>query len=201
MDEMNNEVNKEAQPNTQPADNGNQGSDRMFTQAEVDKIIKERLARAKATPKEPTEAEIRELELTARERRLSCREYLIDKGYPAELMDVIDTSDIEGFKTKADTVSGLLNTGKQKHTADSPELQLLKARIAQERGIPAELAGRLTGESEKELMQDAENLLMIVRKIKGPPPLHDPESSADWERPDGFARKKHTPRQVGMYKE
>ena len=198
MDEMN-EVNKESQPTTQPADNGNQGSERMFTQAEVDRIVKDRLARAKATPKEPTEAETRERELTARESRLSCREYLIDKGYPADLLDVIDTSDIEGFKTKADTVSGLLNTGKQMNTADSPERQLLKARIAQERGIPAELAGRLTGESEKELMQDAENLLMIVRKIKGPAPLASTDPSAWMGRPDGFSRKKHTPKQIGPY--
>lgn len=191
--------NTEQQPTTQPAENGNQGNDRMFTQAEVDKIVKDRLARAKNTPREPTETEIRERELTARESRLSCREYLVDRKYPAELLDVIDTSDIEKFKTKADTVSGLLNTSKLKHAADSPERQLLKSRIAQEKGIPAELAARLTGESEKELRQDAETLLMIVRRIKGPAPLANLEPMPGMS--DGFTRKKHTPKQVGIYTE
>ena len=37
-----------------------------------------------------------------RENRLSCQEYLLEKGYPAELLNVIDTSDVEKFKNKAD---------------------------------------------------------------------------------------------------
>ena len=197
MDEMN----TEQQPTTQPADNGTQGTERMFTQAEVDRIVKDRLARAKNTPKEPTEAELRERELVARESRLSCREYLIDQGYPAELLDVIDTSNIEEFMTKADTVSGLLNTRKQKNTADRPELQLLKTIIANEKGIPAELADRLTGEDEKGLRADAENLLMIVRRIKGPAPLATPEHDLGFGRRNGFNGKKHTPRQAGIYSE
>lgn len=191
--------NTEQQPTTQPADNGTQGNERMFTQAEVDRIVKERLSRAKNMPKEPTETEIRDRELTARESRLSCREYLIDKGYPADLLDVIDTSDIEGFKTKADTVSGLLNMRKQQRTADNPERQILKARIAQETGIPAELAAILTGESEKELRQDASALMMIVRRIKGPAPLHNPEPMLSMGVGDGFSKQKHTPKQIGAY--
>ena len=108
MDDMNN-VNTEQQPTTQTADNGTQGGERMFSQAEVDKIVKERLARVKAAPKEPTEAELRERDLTARENRLSCKEYLIQKSYPRELLDILDTSDPEDFNKRADMVFGLMD--------------------------------------------------------------------------------------------
>lgn len=191
--------NTEQQPTTQPAENGNQGSDRMFTQAEVDKIVKERLSRAKSTPREPTETEIRERELTARESRLSCREYLVDRKYPAELLDVIDTSDIEGFKTKADTVSDLLNMWKQKRTADSPERQILKARIAREKGIPAEMADRLTGEDEKGLRADADIMAASLRAFKGAAPLYNPEPMLSMGVGDGFSKQKHAPKQIGAY--
>lgn len=109
MDEIT-DKNNEPQPNTQPAENGNQGGGKLFTQAEVDKIIKERLARerAKAAPQEPTEAEKREKDLTARENRLSCRAYLMDNSLPSELLDVLDTSDIEKFRKAAATVSRLM---------------------------------------------------------------------------------------------
>ena len=108
MDDMNN-VNTEQQPTTQPADNGTQGNERMFSQAEVDRIVKDRLARVKAAPKEPTEAEIKERELVTRENRLSCREYLIKKSYPRELLDILDTSDPKDFNKRADMVFGLMN--------------------------------------------------------------------------------------------
>lgn len=192
MDGMNN-TNIEQQPTTQPADNGTQGSERMFTQAEVDKIVKERLARAKTAPKEPTEAETRERELTARESRLSCREYLIDQGYPAELLNVIDTSNIEEFKTKADTVSGLLSTKEQPRKAENPELLEMKRRIGLERGIPADLAARLTGDNENDIYKDADVMKGIIRAIKGAAPLADHDISHG--SPSGFRNTKHTPRQ------
>ena len=196
MDGTNN-TNIEQQPTTQPADNGTQGSERMFTQSEVDKIVKERLARAKTAPKEPTEAEIRERELTARESRLSCREYLIDRGYPVELLDVIDTSDLDKFKNKADTVSGLLNTKGQSREAAAPELLEMKRRIGLELGIPAELAARLTGENEKDIYKDADVMKGIIRAIKGAAPLADHDISHG--SPSGFRNAKHTPRQSWSY--
>lgn len=110
MEEINNNQNVEQQPTTQPADNGKQGNERTFTQQEVDRIIKERLERdrAKRSPAEPTEAEKREAALTARESRLSCREYLLDSGLPSSLLDAFDTSDVNRFKKAVDSVSGLI---------------------------------------------------------------------------------------------
>lgn len=116
MDEIT-DKNNEPQPNTQPAENGNQGGERMFSQTEVDKIIRERLARerAKAAPQEPTEAEKREKDLTARESRLNCRAYLLDNSLPAELLDVLDTSDITKFKQAAETVSRVMKAQRPRY--------------------------------------------------------------------------------------
>jgi len=111
MEEIINNQNVEQQPTTQPADNGNKGNERTFTQAEVDRIVKERLERDRAkrrAPAEPSEAEKKEAELTAKENRLTCREYLLDSGLPSSLLDAFDTSDINRFKKAVDSVSGLI---------------------------------------------------------------------------------------------
>ena len=98
------------QPTTQPAENGKQGSGKLFTQEEVNNIVRDRLAkdRAKRAPAEPSEAEKKEMELTARESRLSCREHLLENGLPTSLLDAFDTSDINRFKKAVDVVTGLI---------------------------------------------------------------------------------------------
>ena len=60
MEQENNQNNTQ-QPNTQPAENGDQGGGKLFTQEEVNTIVRDRLARerAKNTPPEPTEEEKR----------------------------------------------------------------------------------------------------------------------------------------------
>lgn len=57
----------------------------------------------------------------------------------------------------------------------------LKARIAHEKGIPYELAGRLTGEDEAELRADAESLskLIATNSKPSPPPLRSNEPAGD----------------------
>lgn len=55
------------------------------------------------------------------------------------------------------------------------ETSALKARIAKEKGIPAEMADRLSGETEKDIKADAEAMAGILKTIKGPAPLADPE--------------------------
>ena len=111
MDNTENQ-NIEQQPNTQPADNGNQGGGKMFTQEEVNQIIKDRLdrERAKAKPPEPTEEEKRQQELTARENKLSCREYLVSSGHPTELLDILDTSDPKDFQRKVESLEKLFQS-------------------------------------------------------------------------------------------
>ena len=79
-------------------DNG--GSDgKMFTQEDVNRIVSERLARERDKL-----VDDREKDLKAREARLDCRDYLDSKKYPAKLLDLLDSSDVEKFKTAADAM-------------------------------------------------------------------------------------------------
>ena len=94
-----------------PADSG-----KLFTQEEVNRIIKERLSRQKIKANEDQEAEYknksddlakRETDLKAKETRFQCKEYLFSKGYSNELLEILDTNDFESFKKKADKVNAL----------------------------------------------------------------------------------------------
>lgn len=106
---------------TQPVDNGTSSDEKIFSQRELNEIIRIRLERerAKLQPKEPTEAEImqqeaeqKQKELDARESRLTCKAYLMDSGYPMDLLNVLDTSDPDAFKDRALTVMGMINAAK-----------------------------------------------------------------------------------------
>lgn len=50
----------------------------------------------------------------------------------------------------------------------------LKHRIAKEKGIPLDMASRLTGDDEKALRADADAMAKTLKAYKGPAPLHDP---------------------------
>lgn len=57
---------------------------------------------------------------------------------------------------------------------DQFKLDNLRRSIAQKKGLPAELAGRLTGTTEKEIGADADAMAAIFKAAKGPAPLFDP---------------------------
>ena len=76
---------------------------------------------------------------------------------------------LEGYKGYEDKLTEKSNLIKQYETKE------LKYRIANEKGIPLELAGRLSGETEEELKQDAETLSSFVAKKQQPLPLKDTE--------------------------
>lgn len=88
-------------------------NERMFTQDEVNRIIKQRLAKVKETNM-ATEEEIarmvdeataaRNAELDTKENQLNCRLYVAEKGYPKQLLDALDTSNLDNFKQKADSL-------------------------------------------------------------------------------------------------
>lgn len=107
MSEEMNTQNTEQQPTTQPADNGNQSGSKMFTQEDVNRIVSERLARDRKDRSTQDEADARERDLQARESRMSCREFLHDNKYPAELLDLVDCSDVEKFKETIGKINGL----------------------------------------------------------------------------------------------
>lgn len=54
--------------------------------------------------------------------------------------------------------------------ANAAEAKLLKIAVAQKKGIPVELAERLTGSTEEELTKDAESFSGFLRPA-APPPL------------------------------
>ena len=63
------------------------------------------------------------------------------------------------------------------------EMASLKARIAHEKGIPYELAGRLTGEDEESLKDDAESLSKLINTKPAPAPLKDTEPAKGKDDP------------------
>jgi len=79
--------------------NDNQEEERLFTKEQVNEIVRKRLERHK---EEIQTLETRTAEVTKRENTLKCREFLMEKDYPKELMDILDTSDVETFMKKAE---------------------------------------------------------------------------------------------------
>lgn len=118
---MSEEITKEVQPTTEPTPGatGEQGGERTFTQDEVNRIVSKRLKEERdkltAQPKETEEEKAmkaRESDLKARESRLDCRDYLESENLPGELLDILDTSDVEKFKATAGKLADLLPGGK-----------------------------------------------------------------------------------------
>lgn len=81
-----------------------------------------------------------------------------------------DVKDLQGQIT---TLTGERDTLQAKVTGF--EVGALRQRIAKEKGIPDEMADRITGETEADIRKDAEAVAKLVKKIKGPPPLFSPE--------------------------
>lgn len=127
---MSENTNQNTQQTATPTPEGTGG--KMFTQEQVNEIVRERLAREKAKA-EPTAIDERENALKAREARLDCRDWLeeLSKGGKAAsgvmgLLDILDTGDSEKFKK---TVTALLELG-----AFNPQLELLKIHRVDMRG-------------------------------------------------------------------
>lgn len=134
------------------------------------------------------------------------REFLEKLGLEKEVIDKImkehgktiqsvkpeDYDDIkEENKTLKDTVTTLENSlkdfeGYEDKLAEKDnkikeyELKNLKYRIANENGIPLELASKLTGETEEDLKKDAETLSSFITK-KQTLPLRTTEPQVDDE--------------------
>lgn len=92
------------QTNTQPEESGAQ---RTFTQEEVNKIVSERLERERNKKVDNSEYETRLKELTERENKFACKEFLKEHQLPDELLEVINTSDVEKFKATAESIGNI----------------------------------------------------------------------------------------------
>ena len=103
MDEIKtNDIEVNAQP-----DQGEK-SERLFTQAEVNEIVRKRIAKEKAKQPEQAAPAFDDAELTARANRLDCREFLLDNGLSPDLLDVIDTTDSKVFIDKVTKLQGMM---------------------------------------------------------------------------------------------
>ena len=111
----------------------NNGSERMFTQSELNTIVADRLARERSKSAERVgDLDTREKDLKAREEALeareealeaksqrfnqweareACRQYLADNHISAALLDKLDTSDPEAFKTAVKAVQSVTSNG------------------------------------------------------------------------------------------
>lgn len=95
-----------------------------------------------------------------------------------------DVNDLQGQITtltgERDTLQGQITTLTEERDALQGKVKgfetgALRQRIAREKGIPAEMADRLTGETEADIRKDADVVAKMVRAIKGPAPLFDAE--------------------------
>jgi small-conductance mechanosensitive channel len=71
---------------------------------------------------------------------------------------------LKAFEDRDKTAAQLLEeraANAEKAAADA-QTQLVRYRVAAEKGLPAELAGRLQGANEKELAADADKLLALI---------------------------------------
>lgn len=76
-------------------------NEKMFTQQEVNEIIKKRLERDKNKNQQygsDEEVEALKNQLTQRENRLNAKEYLLDNNIPLDVLNMLDTSDLNAFK-------------------------------------------------------------------------------------------------------
>lgn len=87
-------------------------------------------------------------------------------------------ADYETLKTQVGTLTTERDTAVQQLTDANAKIKTyetnsVKMRIAQEKGLPAEMALRLTGETEEDISKDADSMVQIFKATKGAAPLFD----------------------------
>ena len=91
-------------------------------------------------------------------------------------------ADYENLKTQVGTLTTERDTAVQQlgdanAKIKTYETNSVKMRIAQAKGIPAEMALRLTGETEEDIAKDADSLAQIFKTTRGAAPLFDNSTS------------------------
>ena len=132
----NNTQNTTQQANTQPEGNG--PAEKMFTQEEVNNIVRERLNRVKAGAAEQDErataldereaaVQQREQAMQQKESRVACEDHCKAKGYDTAFLDLLDTSDPERFTVLLDklheTAAADLKAHQEAEQATQAELE------------------------------------------------------------------------------
>lgn len=86
--------------------------EKKFTQADLDRIVKERLKRAERNMDTAQQSDLatQKAELDKKESRIDCHQFLLDRGYPLELLDILDTSNLTEFKSRAAKIQSLIRS-------------------------------------------------------------------------------------------
>lgn len=134
------------------------------TQEQLDKVIGTRIAKAKEAAKAEFQSKLDELDTLT--TKLEEKESKI-----TSLTDELETA--KAAKTANEAKIADLTAKVQKYEADS-----VKTRIAQEFGLDAGLANRLTGDTEEDIRKDAEALKGIVGSTSVQRINYNPESTA-----------------------
>lgn len=87
-------------------------------------------------------------------------------------------ADYESLKTQVGTLTTERDTAVQQLSDANAKIKTyetnsVKMRIAQEKGLPTEMALRLTGETEEDIAKDADSMVQIFKATKGAAPLFD----------------------------
>ena len=90
--------------------------EKTFTQAEVNHIISERLAKDRA--KGSADLEKREMELRSRELAMNARELLAEKGLPKELADILKFSDNDTMNKSIESIEKIFNDNKSEASSN-----------------------------------------------------------------------------------
>lgn len=138
-------------PKTDPPDPKGGGDDKTFSQADVDRIVADRLSREKGKYSDYDELKAK-----------------------AEQLDELEAQNKSDLDKANDTASS------EKARADKAEAELLRYQIASEKGLTAPQAKRLTGATREELEADADEILEHFPAAGGegpkPPPSPRPAS-------------------------
>lgn len=91
-----------------------QQEEKTFTQEEVNRIVQERLARAKNSQQDDSQLaekekslDDREASILLRENKMKCHEYITEKGYSREFLNILDTQNPEKFQEQAEKLANL----------------------------------------------------------------------------------------------
>lgn len=139
------------------------------TQEEFDAAIKDRLEREQAKYADYDRLKARAGEADSMKKKLDAAEAKVAKLEADAAASAEKLKEVETLTNRATTA----------------EKALLQMRVAQEFHLPAELAGRLTGNTEDELRADAKTMSQYVG-ANGVAPLFQPEAAGG--KADPFAK-------------
>ena len=148
---------QETEGTTQTAAAEQSGSERTFTQAEVDEIVRKRVARAKATPPDDY------AELKEKAARLD----QIEEASKSELQKATERA--EALKKELDGIRA------------EQQRQQLVASVARETGVDAELLAMTSGTTEEDVRKAAEVIKAKVGAVPGYQP--DPHDNGGHHEP------------------